>query len=112
MCVTQGVYEVADLQGAHLGDEVSEQRIRSDVERHAEKDVGRALIELTREPPLRHVELKHHMAWRQRHVGKVSDVPSTDDMAAGIGNGLDGADHAGELVDVTAARCRPAAPLV
>ena len=39
--VAEGVDEVADLQVADLRDQVGEQRVRGDVEGHAEEDVGR-----------------------------------------------------------------------
>src|SRR5215218_5685287 len=51
--VTQRVHEVAHLEVAHLGDHVGEQGVRRDVERHAEEDVGGALVELAGEPAAR-----------------------------------------------------------
>ena len=56
MRIAEGVYEIADLQAAHLSDHLGEQRVRGDVEWHAEKDVGRTLVKLTRQPTLRDVE--------------------------------------------------------
>ena len=44
--VAQRVHEVADLEAGHLGDHVGEQGVGRDVERHAEEDVGGALVEL------------------------------------------------------------------
>ena len=40
MCIAQGVHEVADLQVAYLSDQVGQQRVGGNVERHAEEDVG------------------------------------------------------------------------
>ncbi len=48
--VTEGVYEVPDLQIADLGHQMGQQGVGGDVERHAEEDVGRALVELAGEP--------------------------------------------------------------
>ena len=53
--VAERVDEVPDLEVAHLRDHVREERVRRDVERHAEEEVARALIELAREPAIRDV---------------------------------------------------------
>src|ERR1051325_582209 len=45
MRVAEGVDELAGREPGHLGDHEGEQRIGRDVERHAEKHVGRALVE-------------------------------------------------------------------
>src|SRR4051812_20755618 len=47
MAVPAGPYEVTDVEIALLGEHVREQRIRGDVEGHAQEDVGAALVELT-----------------------------------------------------------------
>src|SRR4029450_2036545 len=52
------------------------------------------------------------MAWWQRHVSQISNVPRADDVSARIWNGLDRIDHTGELVDMAAAGSRPGPPLV
>ena len=64
---------------------VRQQRIRGDVERHAEEDVGAALVELARQPAVGDVELEQCVARRQRHVLELADVPRVDDDAARIG---------------------------
>ena len=45
--VAEGVDEVAGLQIRHLGHHHGEERIAGDIERHAEEDIGGALVELT-----------------------------------------------------------------
>lgn len=50
--------EFADIQFALLRDHVGEQGIGRNIERHAEKAVGAALIKLTREFPCRNIELE------------------------------------------------------
>ena len=98
---------------------MDEQRVRRDVERHAEEDVGRALIELARQAPpgragreRRDVELEERVTGRQRHVGQVGDVPRRHDQATRVGVGLDVADELGDLVDMFARRRQPRAPLI
>ena len=110
--VAERVHEVADLEARHLGHHVGEQRVGRDVERHAEEDVGRALVQLAGQPSVGHVELEERMARRERHVVEVGDVPGADDVAARVGVGLQRLDDAGQLVDGLAVRRRPRPPLV
>src|SRR5580765_8645571 len=60
--VAEGEDELAGLKLAHLSDHERQQRVGSDVERHAEKDVGAALVELARQPAIRDVELEERVA--------------------------------------------------
>ena len=53
VCIAKGVHELARLQAAHLRHHHRQQRIAGNVEGHAQENVGRALVELTRKPPLR-----------------------------------------------------------
>src|SRR5262249_47984491 len=55
--VAEGVDELADAQVRDLCQQVRQQRITGDVERHAEEKVGRALVQLARQLTLCHVEL-------------------------------------------------------
>src|SRR5438132_2154672 len=48
MRITEGVHEFARRMARHLGHHHRQERIRGDIKGHAQKDVGRALIELTR----------------------------------------------------------------
>ena len=48
MAIAAGPDEIADVEIALLRHHVRQQRVRRDVERHTEKDVGASLIELTR----------------------------------------------------------------
>ena len=50
MGVAERVDEVADLEVADLGHQMGQQRVRGDVERDTEEDVGRALVELAGQP--------------------------------------------------------------
>ena len=67
MRVAESMDEVADLQPAFARDEMGQQGVTGDVERHAEEEVGRALIELAGEPAIDDVELKQAVAGRQLH---------------------------------------------
>ena len=76
------------------------------------KTSARALVELAREPPaLGHVELEERVARCERHPRDVRDVPRADDDSARVGVLAKQADDLGDLIDVSAVRCRPAAPL-
>ena len=112
MGVAERVHEVTGPQPADLGDHGGEQGVRGDVERDAEEDVGRALVELAGQPAVGDVELEHRVARRQRHVPQVGDVPGADQVPPGVRVGLECRDHRGQLVDVAAVRGRPGPPLV
>jgi hypothetical protein len=68
-------------QIALLREHVRQQRIRSDVERHAEEHVGAALVQLARELAVADPELEQRVARRQRHLLELADVPGVDDDA-------------------------------
>src|SRR6185369_17943529 len=59
--------KVARLQIAYLSHHHCQQRIRRDVERQSQKNIGRSLIELARESSFGDVKLKEQMTGRQRH---------------------------------------------
>src|ERR1700722_15062785 len=110
--IAERVDELARRQIGHLRDHQGEQRIGRDVERHAEKDVGGALVELTGEPAVDDVELEEAMARRQRHLVDVGRVPGGNDQAARIRIAPDHGDDVGDLVDLAAVGRRPRAPLL
>ena len=62
VAVAAGPHEVADLEAGHLGDHVGQQRVGRDVERHAEEQVGRALVELAGAAAVGDVELEERVA--------------------------------------------------
>ena len=104
MGVAERVHELARPEAADLRHHRGEQRVGGDVERHAEEDVGAALVELAREPPLRDAELEERVAGRQRHAVEIGRVPRRDDVAARIGILPDRLDDARDLVDRAAVR--------
>ncbi len=105
--VAKRVDELARLIAGHLRYHDGEQRVGGNIERHAEKDVGRALIELARQPPVGDIELEQAVAGRQRHAVDVSGVPGGDDQPARIRVAADHLDHIRDLVDRAAVGLGP-----
>src|SRR6185369_8918806 len=64
MRITEGMDEFARLITADLGQHQRQQRIGSDIERHAEEDVGAALVELAGQLATGNVELEQAMTGR------------------------------------------------
>src|SRR3546814_9463856 len=83
-----------------------------DVERNAEEDVGRALVELERQFAVRDVRLEEAMARRERHRVEIARVPCGDDLAPRGGVGADLLDQFGDLIEMAAIGGRPIAPLL
>mgnify|MGYP003394306645 CR=1 FL=1 len=118
VAIPTGPNEVAHVHVALLRDHVGEQGVAGDVERHAQKDVGAALVKLAAEfgflaGVLRwgHIKLKESMAGHQRHLGQLGHVPGAHDDAATVRVVLEGVHHLLDLVDVAATGGGPAAPL-
>ena len=112
MGVAESMDEVAGVEAAFARDEMGQQGVAGDVERHAEEDVGRALIELARKPPMAHVELEQAVAGRQLHPLDVGHVPGRDDQAARIGIAADLLENPVDLVVNAPVRPLPGAPLL
>lgn len=103
--------ELADLQVALLCNHVSQQRVASDVEGHAQEHVSTALVQLARQLAVRDVELEQCVARLQRHLAQVGRIPCADNESARIRSRLDGVDYVLDLVDRLAVRCGPRDPL-
>src|SRR6185503_3330974 len=71
--------EVARLQIAYLSHHHRQQRVRRDVERQSQKNIGRSLIELARESSFGYIKLKQQMTGRKRHLGQLTHVPRAED---------------------------------
>src|SRR5580765_5458800 len=91
--IAERVDEFTDFEIADVGDEVSKQSVRANVERHAQKRIRRALIKLAvkkrgSSPTVRegvHVldlELKQRMTRRQVDMVTLARVPAADYQAA------------------------------
>ena len=79
--VAELVDELVRVRVGHARDHVRQQRVRGDVEGHAEPEVGRALVHEAAELGSRalglrqrDVELAEHVAGRQRHLPEVCSV--------------------------------------
>ena len=111
MGVAERVHEIAGCQAGYFGHHQGQQRIAGNVERHAKKDICRALIELAGELTVRDVELEQAVARRQRHVRNIGWVPCRDDNAAAVRVGFQLVHNISNLIDGAAIRLGPAAPL-
>ena len=112
MAITTGPDEIARRKATLLRDHLGQQGVRRDVERHAQEDVGAALVQLARQAAVGHVELEHRMAGRERHLGQLGHVPGRDDQPTGVRVRTQPPHQVGDLVDVRAIGRRPRAPLV
>jgi hypothetical protein len=124
VAITEGMNKFPDVQIALLGDHVSQQRIRRNIEGHAQEKVSAALIKLAGELAVGHVKLEKAVAWGQRHsafpdvvsrangfVRQFCRIPGGDDQAPGVGPGADLFDHVADLVDHVTVGALPATPL-
>src|ERR1041385_8825832 len=68
MQVAKRMHEIARRKIYNLRDHHREQRVTGDVERHTEKQIAAALIELAAQLAIVRVKLEEHVAWRQRHL--------------------------------------------
>src|SRR5882724_2216428 len=103
--------ELAGFKIAHLSYHHREQRIRRDVEREAQKNISRSLIELTRQFSIGDIKLKQQVARRQRHLRNLTHVPRVDDQSPGVRIGFDLIDHLTDLIDRAPVRRPPRSPL-
>lgn len=111
MCITQCVDELSCFQAGDLRDHHCKERVGCDVERNTEENIGAALIELAAEFSVRDVELEECVTRRERHLINDTGIIGHNEEAAAVGVGFDLFDDIGELVDVLAVCCFPAAPL-
>ena len=110
--IAKGVDIFARLEPCDLRHHHEQKGIRSDVERHAEKYVAAALIELKAEFAVGHIELKEGVARRQRHVGHLSHIPRAHYYASAVWGVLDLIYGLGYLVDMASLIVGPRAPLI
>ena len=106
------MHELARPVAADLRHHHGQQRVGGDVERHAEEDIGAALVELATELAVGDVELEQRVAGRQLHLRHVARIPGRDDVAARVGILLKTFDEFGDLVDFLAVLRGPVSPLV
>ena len=81
--IAERVNKVADFKLRDVRDQVRQQRIRTDVERHAEKSIGGALIELAvKNATVLHFELKQRVTRRQVDVVSLARIPTGNDQSS------------------------------
>src|SRR2546421_4185969 len=89
-----------------MRDQVCEQRVRADIERHAEERIRRSLIELamknTFARTLLNFELKQRVTWRQIDVVTFARVPAADDQSSRIGIRFDLINQSRDLINAVA----------
>ena len=118
MAVATGPNEVAQVQVALLRHHVGEQGVAGDVERHAQENVGAALVKLAAQAAFAtrgcgggDVKLEKCVAGHERHLVEFGHVPGADDDAAAVGVGFERVDDLLDLVHMAAAGLGPTAPL-
>ena len=84
MGIAQRVDKLAGLETRHMCHHVGQEGIGRDIEGNADEDVGRALVELAGKPPVRDIELKEAVTWRQSHPADIGRVPGGDDEPSRI----------------------------
>ncbi len=109
--IPAGPDEVAHFQVALLRHHMHQQRIAGDVERQAEEHVAWALVQLAGELAVCHVELEKCVARCQRHFVQLTHVPRRNDDTARVRVIFQLVHDGGDLVNMTAIRGRPGAPL-
>lgn len=92
--VAEGVNKISGFEIADLCHHLGQQRVGSDIERHAEEQVGTALVELAAQAAVLGIDekLKKGVAGGQGHLIELAGIPSADDVAATVGvvaNGID-----------------------
>ncbi len=76
--VAKGVHKIAGLQITHLGNHKGEQGIGGNIERHAQENVGAALIKLAGEFSIGHIKLEQHVTGGECHLFDLPHVPGTN----------------------------------
>ena len=97
--IAERVDKITRLQPGHLRHHHQQQGITGNIEWHAQKQIGTALIQLQTQFAISHIKLKHCVARRQRHFVHLRHIPSAHQHAARIGVMLDLVHHLRYLVD-------------
>ena len=107
MRVAQRMHEFPRLKVGDLGDHVRQQCVAGDIEGHAQKYIGGALIQLAGKSAIRDIELKETVTWGQSHVVNIGRVPGRYDMAPTFRTLLYRAHDLGDLIYRPAVGRRP-----
>src|SRR4051812_22466947 len=109
--IAKGMDEGSRLELANLGDHQGQERIRSDIERHTEEQIGAALIKLAAQFTVLNEKLKQSVAGRQGHLVQLAHVPGAHDQTPAVGFGFDLFDHLVDLINRASIPRAPVAPL-
>ena len=112
VCVARGVDELARLQAADLGYHHREERIGCNIERNAQECIRTALVELTGEFSISHVELEQAVARRQSHFIHFGRIPSGYQHSSRIRILFDSVDDTRKLINRFPVWSGPGTPLV
>src|SRR5438128_403061 len=89
-----------------MRDQVRKQRVRADVERHAQECIRRSLIKLAMKKTFARtvldLKLKERMTGRQIDVVTFARIPAADDQSARIGIRFDLVNQPRDLIDAIA----------
>src|SRR5579863_8152423 len=110
MAVASGPNELARIEACLMRNHMRQQRVGCDVERHTQKCIGAALVELTREAAPRHVKLKQYMARLQLHLVEFAYVPRAYNQTARVRIAFDLLDSVTDLIDRVTVASRPRPP--
>ena len=81
VCIANYMNELTWLVTRDVRQQNRQQRIGRDVERHAQTHIRRPLVHLTRQVPILHIKLGHHMTRRQSHLRQCARIPRRKDDA-------------------------------
>ena len=105
------MHEFSDFKAAFARNQMRQQRIACNIERHAQKNVPASLVKLTAEFSVVYVKLEQWMARRQSACRHVFRIPCGDDQTPWIRIGLDFFNHVLDLIDRLAIARLPVTPL-
>ena len=116
MAVAAGPHELARLHTDLLRNQVGQQRVRGDVEGHAQEHVRATLVQLAGQllhtvRAFVHVELEECVAGRKRHIVHLGRVPRRHNMTARARVILQRLNNLRNLVNRAAIGGRPRTPL-
>ena len=109
--VAEGMNKIARFQSGDLRHHHGQERIGSDVERHAQKEIGAALVKLAAETVAADIELEKRVTRRQRHLIQLARIPGRNDQAAAVRGFPYLLDDVVYLIDGASVGRSPIAPL-
>jgi hypothetical protein len=109
--VAESVNKGSRFESADLRDHEGQEGIGGDIERNTQEQIRAALVKLAAEFAILHIELEERMARREGHEMQLGGIPCRNDKSAAVRIFFDILHHAGDLIDNSAIRSLPVAPL-